>query len=68
MVDKCMEYYLQLIRMFKPKMYRIMLSSIITFYKDGKLWDIEFACKDMIIALLEIYPDMEDGVNELLSE
>lgn len=68
MVDKCMDYYVQLIRMFKPNVHRIILSSIITFYKDGKLWDIEFACTDMIVALLDIYPEVEDGVNDLLSK
>nr|XP_023014283.1 uncharacterized protein LOC111504040 isoform X2 [Leptinotarsa decemlineata] len=64
--EECMKSYSQLIRLFRPEMHRIILNAIITFYREGKLWEIEFACTDLIVQLLQIYQDAEEGIEDLL--
>ncbi|KAJ8923068.1 hypothetical protein NQ315_001617 [Exocentrus adspersus] len=66
-LQKCMDYYLQLIRMFPVKKHRVVLSALIAFYKDGKLWEIDFPCSEMIAALLQHYTHIEEGIDDLLN-
>lgn len=55
-----------MIRIFKPYLLRIVLSAIITFYREGKLWEDEFACTDLLVYLMEIYPDPEEAVHDII--
>ncbi|KAG5865520.1 hypothetical protein JTB14_011578, partial [Gonioctena quinquepunctata] len=64
--EECMESYAQLIRLFRPEMHRIILNAIITFYREGQLWEIEFACTDLIVLLLGIYINPEEGIEDIL--
>ncbi|CAH1119184.1 unnamed protein product [Phaedon cochleariae] len=64
--ERCMASYSKLIRIFRPEMHRIILNAIITFYREGKLWQIEFACTELIVQLLEVYKYAEEGIEDML--
>lgn len=61
-----MEVYRKLLTVFSRDMYRIVLSAILTFYREGKLWEVDFACTEMIVFLLETFNEYTDGVNDLI--
>lgn len=47
-------------------MHRIVLNAILTFYREGKLWEVEFACTDLIVGLMEIHREPEEGINDVI--
>lgn len=61
-----MATYIELIKIFKPEMHRIILNSIITFYREGRLWEVDFTCTELIVALLETYPEPEEGILDMI--
>ncbi|KAJ8959094.1 hypothetical protein NQ318_022351 [Aromia moschata] len=65
--EKCLKSYSRLIRIFHPSMHRIILNAILVFYKEGKLWEFEFACTDLIVDLMMIYTNFEQALDDILN-
>lgn len=63
-----MNTYRRLINVLPKGTYRIVLNSLIIFYKEGKLWTIEFRLTEMICELLYLYSDIEEALEDILSK
>ncbi|XP_076261153.1 protein EFR3 homolog cmp44E-like [Rhynchophorus ferrugineus] len=64
---ECMHSYSQLIRLFPKSTHRVILNALIIFYKEGKLWTIEFRLTELICDLLYLYNDIEEALEDILS-
>ncbi|CAH1110331.1 unnamed protein product [Psylliodes chrysocephalus] len=63
--EYCMSVYFKLLTLIKEPHQRVALNSILTFYKEGKLWEIEFGCTDMIVGLFELRP-ASDSIDDII--
>ncbi|XP_030763615.1 uncharacterized protein LOC115888156 [Sitophilus oryzae] len=64
---ECMNSYSELIRLFPKSTHRVVLNALIIFYKEGKLWTIEFRLTELICDLLYLYDDIEEALEDILS-
>nr|CAI5853013.1 unnamed protein product [Callosobruchus analis] len=62
----CVTMYSQLIEKLNVLSLRLALNAVITFYMEGKLWDVDFNCMDLISRCLNRLPDAEVGFNDIL--
>nr|CAH7758043.1 unnamed protein product [Callosobruchus chinensis] len=65
-LQRVMKQFAKMIRLFKRIMHRIILNAVITFYKEARLWEVEFPCTDLVIQLLEVYKNAEEGIEDIL--
>ncbi|CAH1987811.1 unnamed protein product [Acanthoscelides obtectus] len=65
-LHRVMKQFNKMIRLFKRVMHRIILNAVITFYKEGRLWEVEFPCTELVIRLLEVYRNAEEGIEDIL--
>lgn len=65
--QECMDTYSKLIHILPKSTYRVVLNSMIIFYKEGKLWTIEFRLTEMLCTLLYLYNDIEEALEDILS-
>ncbi|XP_057654132.1 uncharacterized protein LOC130892638 [Diorhabda carinulata] len=64
--ERCVMVYQKLIRVINKNMYRIAVNAIVTFYREGKLWEIEFACTALIIKILEIHRYVKEDLDDIV--
>ncbi|KAL1494046.1 hypothetical protein ABEB36_009709 [Hypothenemus hampei] len=66
-VQKCIDTYIKLINVLPQISYRLVLNSLVMFYKKGKLWTMEFQFAEMICQLLYLYGDVEEAIEDFLT-
>ncbi|CAH1987603.1 unnamed protein product [Acanthoscelides obtectus] len=64
--ERCMQLFDRFVRQLDNDLQRVVLNSIIIFYKEGKLWEVEFACKDMFIIIMEVHQHPEECIEDML--
>ncbi|XP_028135366.1 uncharacterized protein LOC114330242 [Diabrotica virgifera virgifera] len=64
--EHCLKVYRRLIRIIDKDMYRIAVGAIVTFYREGRLWEIEFGCTVLIVEILENHVDMKEDLDDIL--
>ncbi|VEN42891.1 unnamed protein product [Callosobruchus maculatus] len=65
-LQQVIKQFTRMIRLFKRIMHRIILNAVITFYKEARLWEVEFPCTELVIQLLEVYKNAEEGIEDIL--
>nr|CAI5853011.1 unnamed protein product [Callosobruchus analis] len=64
--ERCLKAFENFVRQIDNDMQRVALNSVIVFYKEGKLWEVEFACKEMFMIIMEIYKQPEECIEDML--
>ncbi|CAG9834298.1 unnamed protein product [Diabrotica balteata] len=64
--EHCLKVYRRLIKIIDKDMYRIAVNAIVTFYREGKLWEIEFGCTVLIVEILENHVYMREDLDDIL--
>ncbi|VEN33855.1 unnamed protein product [Callosobruchus maculatus] len=65
-LDQCITIYSQLIEQLDVLLLRLALNAVMTFYMEGKLWDVDFNCMELISLLLNKFPCPEVGFNDII--
>ncbi|VEN47996.1 unnamed protein product [Callosobruchus maculatus] len=64
--ERCLKSFDNFVRQLDNDLQRVALNSVIVFYKEGKLWEVEFACKEMVIIVMEVYKQPEECIEDML--
>ncbi|CAH1987599.1 unnamed protein product [Acanthoscelides obtectus] len=65
-LHRCMTIYCQLTEKLNDFSLRLALNAVMTFYKEGKLWDVDFDCMQLISRLLAKFTNPEIGFHDII--